>query len=169
MVESEKLEWPELRQHQLILEKAAPLMAQMRSVPNSSVPVRQMDLLGAQLMLLTPRASLGAPVVGDVASYYSTGAAQAYVDGFKPPPEPPAPPTPLPFNVQHVVVSFIFGVLVAALVGMQWQVLRRRRPAQAPGAGEQPAQTPTEAASVPSSEGVTAAKSEGVMQEAPPS
>jgi hypothetical protein len=70
-----------------------------------------------------------------------------------------SPAAPLPFNVQHVVISFIFGVLVAALVAMQWQALRRRRSptANAPPAGQQ---TAADASEQPT---------EGIVQQAPPS
>lgn len=35
----------------------------------------------------------------------------------------------LPFNWKHITVSFVFGLLVAVMLGFQWRLLRRRRPA----------------------------------------
>jgi hypothetical protein len=110
-------------------------------------------------------------VLGEVAYYYSLLAAPTYMENFKeeePPQRVETPPSwSLPFNVQHVVVSFVFGVLVAALLGMQWQALKRRRTAE-PAATEPPA-APAPEADAAKPEGVLSAKSEGVMHQAPPS
>lgn len=137
MVESEKLEWPELREHQRILDRAAPTMKLLREKAAARIG------LSAGLSMLLPVGDVGAPL-GDATSC-ALIAHVAIVGGpmvddpkwaAQPPKQPtpadpPSPPAPL--NVQHVVVSFVFGVLVASLLGMQWQaLLKRRRPTPEP-------------------------------------
>jgi tetratricopeptide (TPR) repeat protein len=165
MVETDKLEWPELRQHQLVLEKAAGVMRQLDSSAQSRF------MLSSQMMLI-PQGRLGAPIAGDLAYAACTLSAPAvwapYLENKQEirQEEPQqggtlSPTGPLPFNVQHVVISFVFGVLVAALLAMQWQALRRRRqPATGP-----PPQQDTHAGV---EAGVGQAEGE-VAQQAPPS
>jgi hypothetical protein len=129
-------------------------------------------MLSSQMMLI-PQGRLGTPIAGDLAYAACTMSAPAvwapYLENkqeIRQQEEPQqvgtlTPTGPLPFNVQHVVISFVFGVLVAALLAMQYQALRRRRqPATGP-----PAQQDTHA-------GVEAGvgQTEGeVAQQAPPS
>lgn len=164
MLETLALEvmWKEVHSHLRVLRGAAELLRQLR---------RPLDhaLLSGTVMMITPRASLGTPIAGDVAYAYAALAAPTWVENYVPQQQPqPVEQTPtssLPFNVQHVVVSFVFGVLCAALLGMQWQALKRRRAESAAAATTAPAQE-----GAAGTAGVAnGPKSESVMQEAPPS
>lgn len=75
---------------------------------------------GAALLLA------GANATPELASFWAKKDEErsALIDpGAAPPTEEPAP---LPFNWRHIAVSFVFGAIFAALMGMQWWEWRRR-------------------------------------------
>jgi hypothetical protein len=149
MVVSDKLPWDELFLHHRVLARARESMRVLKKTPNAQI-------LWSELTMI-PRATFGPPVAGDLAYYAATLAYPVTVQGLEEEqkkrqanpqadqPETPYVNPPLPFNVQHVAVSFIFGALVAALIGLQWQYWRKRRAAE------------------------VTRKPDGVMHQAPPS
>jgi hypothetical protein len=169
MLESDQVPWIELRQHQRILEKAAGVMRRLESSAQNRF------MLSSQ-MLLIPQGRLGTPIAGDLAyaacTLFAPAAWAPELEKGNAEQQPgvakagdltssPAPTGPLPFNVQHVVISFVFGVLVAALLAMQWQALRRRR---------QPATGPPPQQDTPAGVETGVGQAEGeVAQQAPPS
>ncbi len=133
LVFNQGLDGPGLREHRRVLKNGASVMKRLQPWTGST------PLLSG--MMLIPRGLLAPPVVGDIA--YQAGALTIVVHApaMDQPPMPPAPPTPdtqvppgqqLPFNLRHAAVSFLFGLLVAALLGLQVQQWRRRRRPEPP-------------------------------------
>ncbi|MBY0232407.1 MAG: hypothetical protein K2W96_24275 [Gemmataceae bacterium] len=113
-----------LRAHRTALKDAARAFKELRSIDGQcSLAVAGM-LLGHGVQPTGPGPTAGLLML------------KAAVPVLAKPPKEPEPPggfglgqpaAALPFNAVHVGVSFGFGALAAALIGLQWQEWRRRR------------------------------------------
>jgi tetratricopeptide (TPR) repeat protein len=123
--------FPDLLKHRKVLAQA--LEVSKAFPPAEQGPVVQVHLLA----LLSPRGLIVSPGAGNIAQETAALSPVVLLPLLRPrrgelpiPPTPPdaatAEPARLP-NWKHIIVSFVFGFLAAALLGLQWQEWRRRR------------------------------------------
>jgi hypothetical protein len=126
-----------LREHRKIVGAQANLLKELEQ------PKARWALVSVGHLLGVPYQPAGNGVAGLFQALTATQLAPLAARGGAPQPVPddPLPPGPAyPFNVQHVTVAFLFGIIVAVLLSLQWMEWRR----QAQAAPQDPVSVPVE-------------------------
>src|SRR5262249_47428321 len=127
----------DLHAHHVVLRSARQVLEDLKFQTPTGPSLSGRTLLSSSLAAI-PQGSLAPPGVGAAAQAVGRVAPRGGGGLRERPPVPPpgpmtdpnAQPTSgreLPFNWRHTLVSFVAGFLVAALIGFQWQEMRRRR------------------------------------------